>query len=65
MIESRKLAMFSEKKINPCLFNRDRWLPRLLLVENGQTDSTGRIYVGMEKWRTEFACQTSSYHDEV
>lgn len=37
------------------LLDRDCRLPAFLLVQNRQTDGAGRIDIGMEEWRNEFA----------
>jgi hypothetical protein len=38
------------------LLDGDCWLPRLLLVEDGETDGSGRVDVGVEEGRRELAC---------
>jgi hypothetical protein len=37
------------------LFDRNRWLPRFLLVEDRQANSSRGVDVGMEEWRDELA----------
>ena len=47
------------------LFDRDGRLPSFLLVQDRQTDSTGRIDIRMEERRSEFACANSESRKEV
>ena len=42
------------------LLDGDGGLPVLLLVENRQADSAGRVHVGVEQGRDEFACGLSA-----
>jgi hypothetical protein len=53
----RQLVHFGDARFRERtdLLDRDRWLPALLLIQDRETDSAGRVDVRVEESRVEFA----------
>ena len=49
------MSAYSAMKCYAHLFDGDRWPPRLFLVEDGETDGSGRIDIWMKEGWIEFA----------